>query len=484
MRKKQASPLHTRQLITAFRAESVGAQQRSRRRLGRMGLAAIVVGGLLLPLPRGDLLAAAPTSTEYQLGPLDKIKVKVLQWRASRDEVYEWTSLNSEFVVNASGRVALPLIGEIPATGLTTVSLARSIAEHMRSRLGLVEAPDATVEILQFRPFYATGHVEKPGEYPYRPGLTVLQAITIAGGQQRTPEQGLSRLEREAIATRGDLQLYSMEMTALLARGARLAAEVNGSARIEFPIALRERSVEAGVAAVMVQEEMIHRARLQAFDTQVSALEGLKAYLEQEVASLKGQLAAHDRQVASMRRDLEAVRTLVSKGLAITSRQNALERAEAQLIGERLRVDSNLMKAHQEISRCELSLLELRNKRSTELTAELRTANGRMDELAKRADTAERLLYETEVIAPIFVSDGTRQRAQAKYAIVRMQGNEAIEIAATEGTRIEPGDTIKVERPAIDMPAAGRLPDGEAPKVLSSVKMLSHQVTQSKERGN
>jgi polysaccharide export outer membrane protein/exopolysaccharide production protein ExoF len=458
-----------------------------RARLPAVVLAGLTVAAItftILPAHH-TLLQASPSSSEYRLGPLDKVRVKVFEWRATRDEVYEWTALNSEFVVNSSGRVALPLIGEIPATGMTTAALARSIGESLRTRMGLVETPDASVEILQYRPFYVTGQIEKPGEYPYRPNLTVLQAASIAGGLQRMAEQGMLRLEREAIATRGDLQLYSMEMSSLLARSARINAEFNGRSAIEFPVALRERASETPIAALMAQEELIHRARMQAFDTNVAALESLKAYLEKEVTSLNAQLEAHDRQVVSMRKDLDAVRTLVSKGLATVSRQTATERAEAQLVGERLRVESNLMKAHQEISRCDLALVELRNKRSTEATTELRLAHSRIEELGRRSDTAENLLYETETIAPMLVSDsGRRQRPQPRYTIVRLRNGQALEIAATEGTPLEPGDTLKIDVPAVRALPGGRMPDLDGPKILSGIKLLSHQPPASGERGN
>ena len=59
------------------------------------------------------------------------------------------------------------------------------IAEQFRQRMGFVEAPSVSIEIAKFRPFYITGDVQHPGEYAYRPGLTVLQALSLAGGYYR-----------------------------------------------------------------------------------------------------------------------------------------------------------------------------------------------------------------------------------------------------------------------------------------------------------
>ena len=79
--------------------------------------------------------------------------------------------------------------------------MASEIADRLKERIGLVESPDVSIEIIQFRPFYVVGHVEHPGEYPYRPGMNVLQALAIAGGDVRIANQ---RLEREVIATTGE----------------------------------------------------------------------------------------------------------------------------------------------------------------------------------------------------------------------------------------------------------------------------------------
>jgi len=103
----------------------------------------------------------------------------------SRDEIYEWTAFKAEYIVSGSGYLSLPLLGDVPASGLTTMELSRDLGLRLKDRMGLVASPDVTVEVVQFRPFYIVGTVEKPGEYPYRPGLNVLEAFAIAGGRPR-----------------------------------------------------------------------------------------------------------------------------------------------------------------------------------------------------------------------------------------------------------------------------------------------------------
>lgn len=438
------------------------------RRVRFVVLATAALAMLALSLPPTPT-SAADAAADYRLGPEDKVRLSVFEWRASRDEMFEWKAFNSQYTVNASGRLALPLIGEIPAAGFTTATLARDIGEKLRDRLGFATAPDIALEIVQFRPFYVTGLVEKPGEYPYRPGLTVLQATAIAGGQRRN-DLAMVRLEREVIASRGDLEIYTGEMTSLMARAARLSAEVKGASKVEFPAALLERASDPNIALLMSQEEQIHSTRTQAFEAQVAALEKLRDFLEKAVESLTGQLAAHDRQVSSTQKELADVKALVARGYSTTARANQLDRADAQMQGDHLRLESELVRNKQEASRADIAILELRNKRSTEATTDLRAVQQRMEEIGRKVATTEKLLNDSEVTAPLLDPAARNRRPELNYTIVRTQDGLSTEIPALESTPVQPGDTIKVEllRSGGSSASRARPVQPDAPKAKSS----------------
>ena len=112
----------------------------------------------------------AARSGAYQLGPGDKLRVVV----------FGVDALGGEFTVPGSGQVSLPLIGLQQAAGLTPEQLQVSIAKALAA--GYVKNPRVNVEVLNYRPFYILGEVNKPGEYPYTDGLTVLNAVARAEG--------------------------------------------------------------------------------------------------------------------------------------------------------------------------------------------------------------------------------------------------------------------------------------------------------------
>lgn len=143
--------------------------------------ALILIGFLamigLIGCAQGPLTAASATETaqsrlidEYRLGVADKVRVTV----------FGEESLSGEFVVSSNGKVSLPLIGETQAAGFTISQLQEEIAEGYRN--GYLNEPKVSAEVLNYRPFYILGEVEKPGEYPYTNGLTVLNAVATAGG--------------------------------------------------------------------------------------------------------------------------------------------------------------------------------------------------------------------------------------------------------------------------------------------------------------
>jgi polysaccharide export outer membrane protein len=106
----------------------------------------------------------------YLLGPNDRIRLKV----------YGEADITGEYEVDSNGQVSIPLAGHIPAAGLTTKQLERSITSALAK--GIVRDPRVNVEIALYRPYYILGEVKKGGEYPYRLGLTVMDAVASAGG--------------------------------------------------------------------------------------------------------------------------------------------------------------------------------------------------------------------------------------------------------------------------------------------------------------
>jgi protein involved in polysaccharide export with SLBB domain len=394
--------------------------------------------------------SAAPkilTTDGYKLGPLDKIRIKVYSWRASQDQIFEWTAINKneDYFVGATGSVSVPLIGEISAADLTTAQLADNVALALKDRIGMVEKPDVAIEVAQFRPFYITGDVQKAGEYPYRPALTVMQATAIAGGPMRDPRSSSIRLEREIISSEGDLAVLLSERTLLLTRRARLQSELSGAQDILLPDELVLRKSDDDVRPVLEQERQIFKARLEGFSTQLQALEQLRDFFQTEFSSMEAQIKAQETEVAAVDRELAQVKTLAEKRLTTDTRLFGLQRNRAQVEGESLRLQSAMTRVKQDLSKTEISIIELRNKRTAEITADMATNTARIDTVEHQIGTARKLLAESEVMGSPPFLNLAQQKYEMSYKIIRNTSGQTIEIAANETTQVRPGDTVKVE---------------------------------------
>jgi len=110
-----------------------------------------------------------------------------MQWPYTLDSgdrlrivVFGQDGLTNSYMLDASGQIDMPLIGTVPARGLTTDQLSARIADMLRQ--GFVREPHVAVEVEAYRPFFILGEVTQPGQYPYSPNMTVETAIAIAGG--------------------------------------------------------------------------------------------------------------------------------------------------------------------------------------------------------------------------------------------------------------------------------------------------------------
>ena len=399
------------------------------------------------------LFAIGPALADgYKLGPQDKLRLRVYEWRAPVDQIFEWTPLNGDFVISSSGTVFLPMIGEIVAAGRTTSELADAIAQQMVDQIKLRWPPKVGVEVFEYRPFYIVGAVAKPGAYPYQPGLTVLRALSVAGGLPRPQDDNPLRLGREVIAGRGTVKQLALRTNQLLATKSRLQAEQKQADQITFPEELMKLKSDPELGRILDQEQSIFTARRTALTAQIATLKQLRAYLVSQVKSLQDQVKLKAGELSIVQKELGNVSSLVEKGLSVSSREFGLERLKAELSSEQLRLETEGLRAQQEISRTDVAIDEAQNNRAIEVATLLRTTEADLDDATTRYKTEQKLLYDSEVVYPRLLT-ARQQKTQAdepKYTLVRVADGKQQEIAADELTEVLPGDTLKVELPMPD----------------------------------
>ena len=149
--------------------------------LGLLGLLAgcTPTGSDLPPLPPLGATGA------YHLGPGDRVRILV----------YGDKELSDVFAIGDDGLISLPLAGNVAASGRTPSQLADEIAASLKQR-GMIEDPSVAVEVTSYRPIFILGEVIHPGQYPYEPDMTVIAAVSLAGGYSYRAIQGYEGVVR------------------------------------------------------------------------------------------------------------------------------------------------------------------------------------------------------------------------------------------------------------------------------------------------
>jgi polysaccharide export outer membrane protein len=144
------------------------------------------IGGPYVAAPYGYASAPANYAPSYTLDSGDKLRVVV----------FGQDGITNSYMVDAGGNISLPLIGTVPARGLSTQQLSKVIADRLKQ--GYVREPHVTVEVEAYRPFFILGEVTNPGQYPYVANLTAEMAVAIAGGFSPRAKKNKVELTRNA----------------------------------------------------------------------------------------------------------------------------------------------------------------------------------------------------------------------------------------------------------------------------------------------
>lgn len=406
----------------------------------RVNLVCFIILTLALTAGAPALHALDSTKGSYVLGPQDRLMIRVHTLRKNAGEIYSWPALNGEFSVGADGSVSLPILGEVKAAGETTATLAEVIGRTFKQTADLAETPSASVEVVQYRPFFVVGAVQQPGKYDFQPGLTVLQAVSTAQGILRAID--LSGVEREIVTVRGSLRALWAERIPLEAKLARLSAEISDAQSVTYPSELVEHASDPRAERAMKDEALRFEARRQALKSELEAIDRSKTFLAQELASLHLKSETIDRLVEMSRKELEVVNELIVKGLTVTPRQLAAENSRANIESNRLDIQVARLRAQQSLASADRDLVEIRARYRKEALDDTAITRSRLDQIAEQVRMLERLLHNAEMRSPGFSDDGGDP--QPTYEVTRITPSGPVTWAATDGDAISAGDVLRV----------------------------------------
>jgi polysaccharide biosynthesis/export protein len=388
------------------------------------------------------LLAAAPLPALAEgttFAPQTKIRLSVVQWMPSKGQYERWDALGGEYTVSDDGNVFLPFLGSLPVGTLDNAGLADQIGKRLQGKIGLAQAPAVMIEILEYPPIYVVGDVSKPGEYKFRPGLTVLQSLALGGG----PLRPKSEQQTQSIRLAGDLREMDHSILRSTAKLSRLQAEMAGAKDISFdPPGNDDQQYAEGIYN---EERVIFQARASALERQSKALVELRDLLTTEISTLEEKLTGADDNIKSVEDQLTSVKSLVEKGLTLSSRQMDLERLLTTYRSDKLDLVTAIMRGRQAISETTRNFEGLSDTRRSEIATESQSERANLDQLKMKREITQKLLVEE--LAAGASAKTLDDKAPLTFSVSRRTDGQINESPATETTALAPGDVVRVVQP-------------------------------------
>jgi polysaccharide biosynthesis/export protein len=397
------------------------------------------------------LLVPVRAQAEYILAPGDAVEVGVvgvpdLRHRAS---------------IDVDGRASFPLLGSIQAAGLTVAELGKRIKSQLSTKafraretdsrgrslathdndVVTISPEEVTVEVAEYRPVYLNGDVAKPGEQTYRPGMTVRQAIALAGGYDTMRFRSRDPF-LDAADFRSDYYDLWTEFAKVSAEIARLQAELDGKAAFQPP-RLGDVPLPTPITSKIIDLESQH------FGVDAADLAKEKRYLSEAIAQEDQRIAVLDQQRQSEQQDADAdsadykeIMSNFRKGILPMTRVSETRRLTLESATRVLQTTALLQDVERKRSEFARSLEAIDDKTRKELLQNMQDATVRLNNVrARLKSVSEKLLYAGMARSQLTRGPG----GEPDVKVFRKDNNTAATIVANDQTELMPGDVVDVK---------------------------------------
>lgn len=348
---------------------------------------------LLLILHAATMAAPLVAAEDYRLQPGDVVEISIANY----------AELKQRVPVQMDGSLSLPLVGVLPAQGLTLTELRLSVQGAFEARVWRVRLPDGreearfferdgiTVSVVEYRPVFVAGDVGKPGEIVYRPGMTVRHAIAAAGGAPGQAMRGLLAPFDPANAKSEYLNAW-VNMFAGATHIWRIESEL-GSEREIDPGLMANAPVSEAILRLMIDTETQLRDKHHyEFEAQRSFYIGAVKQADEQIAVLAEQQKKEQEGAQEDIAEFQRVNELYGKG-SLTSQRVTDARRNVLLSSTRqLQTAATLLDTNRKRGEYQRELERLDHARRSELLKDLKEAQLKLAGDKARLESAQEKL--------------------------------------------------------------------------------------------
>ncbi|MBT1159336.1 polysaccharide biosynthesis/export family protein [Aminobacter anthyllidis] len=262
-----------------------------------------------LALGLSTVFASAQNSAPVQsrvttqvLGRADRLLIRLLGY----------PELSGEYRLGPEGDVTIAVIGRVNVSGLDAASLEKLLSDRITEITG--KTGEATVEVIAYKPVFVTGLVENSGAVPWQPGLTVLQAVALAGGLV----QPSSKLNGETASVErrdADYRKLLDDQIRSVATIARLKSERARTPTISVPDTLTTLAGKKTAEDLIQREQLVLNSRMGSLDAQLASNARARTAASEELNRLAEQRVLLDGQIEQQRKTAAEMTDLQKRGV-------------------------------------------------------------------------------------------------------------------------------------------------------------------------
>jgi len=387
----------------------------------------------------GALPAAA---AEYRLDVGDVIEISIARI----------PMLQRRVPIQLDGTVSFPLLGSVVVAGLTPRQAEAKIQSGLDNKVYqigsvngpggdiVIQADEVIATVVEYRPIYVDGDVSRPGEFPYRPRMTVRQAVALSGGYDTLRYRAVNPIF-EGADLRSDYESLWADLAKEQAHVARIRAELaeknefDQTALAKLPLPRSTLSEILGVESETLRVRQENRQRQKAF---------LQRAVEQgneQIAVLAEQKTTEQKGAQADAQELQRSLDLYSKGTLTSPRVTDARRAVLLSSSRALQTTVQLILLKRQQDETSRQMEQFDDVRRVELLRELQDSQVRLAEIrAKLQGVGYKLEYTSLLKSRVARGNGPKP----EIAVIRKKGDARERLDMTEDTELQPGDVVEV----------------------------------------
>ncbi len=344
--------------------------------------------------------------------------------------------------VTSDGDVQFPLIGDLRVAGLT-VSESLNLLKKTYIEKDILRDPKVSLNITTFRPIFVLGEVRNPGSFPFFSGMTIEEAIGLAGGTQTAATNPADRIIARA-RLRGEIDGTDAEIVHEAIFNARLVAQLDGRDKIDLkdvPEIAANFVKDASVQSVLEIEQRILDTDLSTSQNQVEILTQGIIEAEQGLKILDDLVTQQKEVVLLNDNDLERINTLRKQGLNTVADQNRAKSSASNEKARLLEIYAEMSRSRRELGNLRLQLAKLKADRVKDILLGLQERGVAIKKLISARQSAQEQYF---LMATQVQEESKKDKVSFTYQIHRTINNERNDITSDINGEVLPGDVVVV----------------------------------------